>query len=239
MKICNIYKLLDKFSPFSLQEEWDNSGLLVGCLEDEFEDIALCLDIDTDIINHAKPKTLFIVHHPIIFKGIKKIDSSFPSNILKDIIKKDCFVIAMHTNIDKTHLNKYVVQNILKQKIVTCEDFICYFDNNLHFDEFILHVKKCFNLLHVRIVNPKNYIKKIALTTGSGGDFIETIKADCFLTGDIKYHQAFNAMQNNVTLIDIGHFESERYFSEILNEYLKKNSLQAIMSDCKNPFEYR
>ena len=53
------------------------------------------------------------------------------------------------------------------------------------------------------------------------------IKADLFLTGDIKYHEAMEAKALGISLIDIGHFESEIFFSEILykllENYLKKN----------------
>lgn len=239
MKISEIYEKLDEFSPFILQEEWDNSGLIVGSFADELEIINISLDLDENIIKNAKKNTLFITHHPLIFKGLKKIDSLYPSSLLKEIIKKDCYLISMHTNIDKTHLNRYVTEKILGQKIEKCEDFICYFDINMSFDDFVLHVKKKLNINTLKVVHANKKIKKIALATGSGGDFIEKINADCFLTGDIKYHQAFTAMSNNLALIDIGHFESETFFSEILHEYLKNFSIQAIMSDCKNPFEYK
>lgn len=239
MKISEIYEKLDEFSPFILQEEWDNSGLIVGSFADEFEIINISLDLDENIIKNAKKNTLFITHHPLIFKGLKKIDNFYPSNLLKEIIKKDCYLISMHTNIDKTHLNRYVTEKILGQKIEKCEDFICYFDINMSFDDFVLHVKKKLNINTLKVVHANKKIKKIALVTGSGGNFIEKINADCFLTGDIKYHQAFTAMSNNLALIDIGHFESETFFSEILHEYLKNFPIQAIMSDCKNPFEYK
>ncbi|MFV0480883.1 MAG: Nif3-like dinuclear metal center hexameric protein [Campylobacteraceae bacterium] len=239
MKICEIYDELNNFSPFELQETWDNSGLLVGDFDDEFEEICLCLDISLEIIKKAKSKTLFIAHHPLIFKGLKKINSTFPASVIKEMIKKDCSLIAMHTNIDKTHLSKYVTEKVLEQKIVESEEFVCYFDTDMSFDELVLHVKKKLNLLHVRVVKADKKIKRVALVTGSGADFIENINADCFLTGDLKYHQAFSAKEDNLALIDIGHYESELFFMDILNEYLKKFGIKVIMSDCKNPFEYR
>ena len=57
---------------------------------------------------------------------------------------------------------------------------------------------------------------------------IDEIKADCFLTGDIKYHDAMEAKARGLSLIDIRHYESERYFNTLLegllSKYLKKNN---------------
>ena len=57
---------------------------------------------------------------------------------------------------------------------------------------------------------------------------IDEVKADCFITGDIKYHDAMEAKARNLSLIDIRHYESENYFNilleELLKEYLKKKN---------------
>ena len=50
-------------------------------------------------------------------------------------------------------------------------------------------------------------LKSVALTTGSGMSLLPNIKADCFLTGDIKYHEAMEAKARGISLIDIGHYE--------------------------------
>jgi len=76
MKIADIYKQLDTISPFELQERWDNSGLIVGDMEREVKYITVALDIDEDMLNSAKENTLFIVHHPLIFSGLKELDFS-------------------------------------------------------------------------------------------------------------------------------------------------------------------
>ena len=56
-------------------------------------------------------------------------------------------------------------------------------------------------------------MKNVAIVTGSGMSLIGDVKADCFLTGDIKYHDAMEAKARGISLIDIRHYESERYFS--------------------------
>lgn len=76
---------------------------------------------------------------------------------------------------------------------------------------FLQKVASAFSLPHAKCVKSSQRIKRVALTTGSGCSLIKSIKADCFLTGDIKYHDAMEAKSINLSMIDIGHFESERF----------------------------
>jgi len=238
MKILEIYKFLDNLSPFDLQESWDNSGLMIGDMNQDVKKIALSIDVDEELIDLLENDTLLITHHPIIFGGIKQLDfSQYPSNLIKQMIKKDISLISMHTNFDKTHLNRFVVSEVLGVKEFEIEEFFCYFDIDESFDDFLLRVKKAFKLDSIRYTKANKRVKRVALTTGSGGDLISSLRADCYLTGDLKYHQAFEAMENKISLIDIGHFESEIYFVNSLYNELKNKGILAIMSDSKNPFK--
>ncbi|ACZ12669.1 Nif3-like dinuclear metal center hexameric protein [Sulfurospirillum deleyianum] len=238
MRLGDIYDYLDALSPFSTQASWDNSGLLIGSRDDVIERIYLSLDSDTSLLEEVVENSLIITHHPLIFSGLKQLDfNRYPSSLIQTMVQKKIALIAMHTNFDLSHLNPYVA-SLLGFKLLRCEGFVCYYEVNQPFEEFVLHVKSVFQLEHVRIVQAKEWIKTCAITTGSGGDLIRMIEADCFLSGDFKYHQALEAKENKLSLIDIGHFESERYFPECLALHLKNFPLQAIMSNSKNPFQY-
>jgi putative NIF3 family GTP cyclohydrolase 1 type 2 len=65
---------------------------------------------------------------------------------------------------------------------------------------------------------------------------MDEVEADCFLTGDIKYHDAMKAMSENLMMIDIGHYESECFFAQILLDELKGLDILAIIANSKNPF---
>jgi dinuclear metal center YbgI/SA1388 family protein len=243
MKIEDIYNYLDSLSPFSLQEKWDNSGLLVGNMNDKFTDVYISLDLDLKMLKKVKKKSLIITHHPLIFSALKSINNdSYATKILKKLIKKDISLISMHTNIDKTHLNSYVGKEILELDFKEDEDFILRADVNLSFEKFTKLLKEKLNLKTLKIVNAKKHIKSVSLTTGSGMSLLPSIKTDCFITGDIKYHEAMDAKVRDICLIDIGHYESEIHFITLINrlieKYLKTNDKTAIMLKSHNPFNY-
>jgi len=243
VKIRDIYEFLDLLSPFELQEKWDNSGLIVGNFEDSFENLYISMDLDLNLVQTLKPNSLIITHHPLIFSGLKRVNyDTYSTKILKELIKKDIFLISMHTNIDKTHLNRFVVEDILDFKIVNQNEFIANCEINMSFEELLKYISKKLKLKNFKFVKTKDFIKNIAICTGSAMSLIDLVNADCFLTGDIKYHDAMEAKARELSLIDIRHYESENSFNlllnQLLNEYLKKNKLKAIMTASKNPFEF-
>jgi putative NIF3 family GTP cyclohydrolase 1 type 2 len=113
----------------------------------------------------------------------------------------------------------------------------------MNFEDLKVLVKDKLDLAFLKTVKCNDFIKNIGFTTGAGMSLISYVKADCFLTGDIKYHDAMEAKSRSISLIDIGHYESEYYFSHLLmglvKKYLLKNEIKAIITASQNPFEYK
>ncbi|MDD2451924.1 Nif3-like dinuclear metal center hexameric protein [Sulfurovum sp.] len=238
MKLQEIYDFLDKISPFELQEKWDNSGLIVGDMRREVSQVVISLDIDETMIEEAEEGTLFVVHHPLIFGKLTQLDfAKYPSNLIEKMILKRQSLIALHTNFDQTHLNRYVFEKVLGLKMAKEVPFVCMAQGEWNYKELLALIKEKFDLPTLRVVGKKEKITSIALTTGAGASLIDQINADCFLTGDIKYHDAMKAMSEDLMMVDIGHYESEKFFAEILYDELKVLPLLAIIAQSKNPFE--
>jgi len=162
--------------------------------------------------------------------------------LVKQQQQSEFFIIQEFPNIDKTHLNNYVGCEILGLDFKKDEDFILSANVDLSFKNFARLLKEKLQLKTLKVVNKKKNIKSISLTTGSGMSLLPNIKTDCFITGDIKYHEAMEAKARDICLIDIGHYESEIHFvallDTLLEKYLKTNGKKAIMLKSHNPFNY-
>lgn len=103
IKIKDISDYLEIWAPIPFQEEYDNAGLIVGDNNWTVNSILLTLDVTEEVIDEAKVRgaNLIIAHHPIIFKGIKKLNGkSYIERAIIKAIKNDIAIYAIHTNLD-------------------------------------------------------------------------------------------------------------------------------------------
>lgn len=240
-KVATILSFLDTLSPFELQESWDNSGLLLGSPNHYFKTIYLSLEVTCEILERMETDSLLITHHPLIFNPLKTlIFEHYPAKLLQIAMAKNIQLIAMHTNFDKTHLGKYVAQRILKVADFEQNDFVVHFQWNGTLESLCAHIKANFALKQLKITaSPNQHCQNIALITGSGGGFVRHLEnVDCLITGDVKYHEAMEAIARNLHIIDCGHYELEHYFGEILLPLLTNQGYKAIILDSQNPFNF-
>jgi len=102
-KIKEIVQYLESWAPPAYQESYDNSGLITGDLNADVSGILLALDCIEKIVDEAIDKkcNLIIAHHPIVFKGLKRLTGkSYIERTVIKAIKNDIAIYAIHTNLD-------------------------------------------------------------------------------------------------------------------------------------------
>lgn len=103
MKLRELTSYLESFAPLALQESYDNSGLLVGDPEQEIQQALVCLDCTEAVVDEAIQTgcQVVIAHHPLIFKGLKKLTgSNYIERTILKAVRNDIALYAIHTNLD-------------------------------------------------------------------------------------------------------------------------------------------
>ena len=104
MKARQVAEIIEDFAPLCLQESWDNAGFCIGSPEAEVKAIMVGFDCTPSLIEEAAAAgcNMIVTHHPLIFKGVKKINpDTFLGSAIVAAIKHDMVVYAAHTNADK------------------------------------------------------------------------------------------------------------------------------------------
>jgi dinuclear metal center YbgI/SA1388 family protein len=122
LTIKDITNLLETLAPLSLQENYDNAGLLTGNPDQAVSKILVTLDATEAVIDEAIAKKceLVIAHHPIIFGGLKKLNGkNYVERTVIKAIKHDIAIYAIHTNLDNVHhgVNHKIAEKIGLKKL--------------------------------------------------------------------------------------------------------------------------
>ncbi len=260
-KISEISDFLENIAPLNLQETYDNSGLIVGHKTWEVKSILISLDATEEIIDEAIElgSNLVVSHHPIVFKGLKRFQGNhYVERAIIKAIKNDIAIYSIHTNLDNVLQNgvnqmiasKLSLQHhrILAPKKTEMPEIgsglIGELPIAINLKELLNLVKTQFNCGCIRYTKDLGIpIQKIAICGGSGSFLIPQAiasGAQVYLTGDLKYHEFFEA-NDQIILMDIGHFESEQFTSELLYRLLSEkysNFATRCSKMSTNPVQY-
>lgn len=255
MRIKKIQELIEERSPLDLQEPWDNSGFQIELKDIEINRVLVAMEITSSVIEEAidQRADLIITHHPLIFSPFKIIDhdSATGSYIIK-LIQNGISVYSTHTPFDKCEggNNDYMAKllNLCRIRIMEADESgfcrVGYVDGECTVGEYIeqvsrwLKIKKDFMNFSGCL---EDEVSKVGLCTGAGAEFIEAAaKEGChlFITGDVKYHTARKARELGLNILDIGHYGSEKNFTENMASYLRSKTTLEIIESGKdlNPF---
>lgn len=236
MEIRDLIDKLIKKYPLDLQEDWDNSGLQIGNLDNELKNILVSLDLEDEGVDLAVKNncSLIITHHPYLFNGTKSIDLSDQFyNRLEKVIKNDITVFALHTNLDIADdgLNDNLCNllDIKNSKVLEVEKEVGlgrYGDINLvNAYDFAKNIKEKLQVEELICYGDmKKTISKIGVCGGSGSSLLDdALKQGCdlMLTGDVSYHMAMDYSNRGLIIVDAGHFASENHVVYKLKEVLE------------------
>jgi dinuclear metal center YbgI/SA1388 family protein len=108
---------LETLAPRAYQEDYDNSGLLTGNTTDSVVGVLVTLDCTEAVVDEAITQNcnLIVAHHPILFRGLKKLTGqTYVERTLIKAIKNNIAIYAIHTNLDNVQsgVNKRIADRI-------------------------------------------------------------------------------------------------------------------------------
>ncbi len=160
LSIKEVISHLESLAPPGYQESYDNAGLITGDAAAEVKGILCCLDATEEVMDEAIQKgcNLIVAHHPIVFRGLKKITGrNYVERTIIKAIKNDLAVYAIHTNLD-----------------------------NVYYKGVNAQIAEKLGLVHTRILSPKKEYRKIVIYTSAGE--IEPLRAAFFEAGAGSVH---------------------------------------------------
>ena len=113
--INEVIRFLEDLAPTVYQESYDNAGLITGDANRLLTGVFIALDCTEEVVEEAVQRgcNMVVAHHPIVFKGLKKINgSNYVERTIIKAIKNDIAIYAIHTNLDNVPegVNKKIAQ---------------------------------------------------------------------------------------------------------------------------------
>lgn len=241
-KVKDFYGYLNSIAPFETQEDWDNSGMLVGDMDAEVKKVAVVLDITHEEIKKAKAigADLIISHHPVIFNPIKSVTRG---NVPYELVASSINALCCHTPLDIADggTNDSLAK-LLGIEVTRTEDPILRLGTvePTTAKNLAGKIAKTLNT-KVRYADAGRKIEKIAICTGAGCSLIEAAgEIDAFITGDASHHNFLDCIQAGITLIAAGHYETEIVVVPVLVKKLQAQFPDIEIIDIKqeNPIKF-
>ncbi|MGN0702262.1 MAG: Nif3-like dinuclear metal center hexameric protein [Lentihominibacter sp.] len=246
MKYRDMINLLEEIAPVEPYRDIDNSGEQIYTGREEINRVLVCLEMNGEIIDEALEKRadMIITHHPLIFNPEYRLSSNeFPGRYVIESIKNDICVYSSHLAFDfaPEGNNDFIAKLLnlfIKEKGSMEEGYFGMLPEPMDFDGACRYVEQCLEL-------PEHYIRAVdggrkqlvtaGFCTGAGGNYIITAAdrgCDLFITGDVKLHEAQYAKARGMSVIDAGHYGTEKIFTEnMAHQIYAKASMKGLTVD--------
>lgn len=257
MLIKDIVNEMEQLAPPCFEMDWDNCGLLIGHKEQVVKKVMCALDATDDVVDCAiaEKVDMVITHHPLIFKGLKKIsDEDFIGRRILKLAENNIALYAMHTSFDVAVMADEAadyldLSNVSVLSVTYSDDYdkegigrVGILPKKASLKSVANTVKEAFKLDNVRVYGKlDSKLEIVAISPGSGKSVInDALKAgaQALITGDIDHHEGIDAVARGLCIIDASHYGLEKIFTSYIKDHFDNeiNDVICIAYDDKAPF---
>ncbi|MBU2497475.1 MAG: Nif3-like dinuclear metal center hexameric protein [Proteobacteria bacterium] len=229
--LFDVLELLEKLAPSRLAEEWDNPGLQVGEPSKEIRKVLVALDPNLQALKEAAGRgaQLLLTHHPLIFRPLTCLNAEiYPGNVIFEAIQEGIAIVAAHTNLDVVPggISDALARLFDLQEVEVLQENldsripgaglgrIGNLQKPMSLFSIMDATKALLDTNDVRVLGSKDLmIRRVAVVGGAGGGMVAVASkkgADLLVTGHISHHEALEAQDRALALIDGGHFHTEK-----------------------------
>ncbi len=236
MEAWQIEKMLAQLAPVQTALSYDNVGLLIGDAHKEVTRVLLALDITPETVGEAADfgAQMLVSHHPVIFQPYRRITpQSYDTAAAMALIRRDMAAVCMHTNLDLARggVNDALARALGLQDISRVEADadallrVGMLPGALSMRDFALLVKRALGCPGLWYSDAGRPVRCVAVCGGAGGGDAETALAlasgaDVYVSAEFRHHITLQAQHRGLSLVDAGHFYTERPVLAALAEYL-------------------
>lgn len=234
--------------PLSLSIPSDNNGLKIGNPNAALHKIVGTLELTAEVVEYAIEQNIDLIclHHDPLYVPLKYIRTDVKhTELIMKLISHNIAVYVAHTNLDAVTggVNEMMYQLLLGEtpKILDPSSHIGRYGSlkkPMVLSDYLKDIiKPKQNTARIIATDSTKMISKIAVVSGSGSDFYQLAKnahVDLFITGDIDYHTAMSAQEDEFAVLDIGHdYERivEKVWSQLFWAIKKENDYDFSISD--------
>lgn len=254
MKCKEIIQRLEQEFPVKYAVPGDKTGFQVGDREKEVTHVFVAVDANEENIEEAirLGADLLVTHHPMIFAPLSTVttDSINGRRVMKLIENGICYFSA-HTNYDSCRMADLAAEKLCLKECQVLEEVtegigigkVGTLPTEMTLRECAIYVKEKFSIPSVKFFGDGAVsVKRMAICPGSGRSVIgecHKLGADVFVTGDIDHHTGIDQVDDNLPIIDAGHYGVEYIFIEDMQRVLKEKcpNIQVSAAKIKHPFE--
>ena len=235
-RVTDVLNMVNQIAPYELAEEWDNPGFLFGRKNAEVTRVVVALDLTQQTVDEAKAlgAQLIVTHHPIMFSAVKRVtDETREGRLMLDMAQAGIAHIAAHTNLDAapggvndTLMKLMGAQNVRGEGFVRAGEL----EEGMTFGMLCARAQQKLHAAVRAYGAADTPVHVLGCCSGAGGSELDdamALGADCFITGEIRHHEALDAVDKGCCVIEAGHFETENPVCEVLAAALQ-NAADAL-----------
>lgn len=254
MKCKDIIDLLEQEFPMKYAESWDPTGFQVGNREKEVTHIFVAMDVTDENTDEAirVGADMIVTHHPMIFSPLSSVtsDTIGGRRVIKMIENGICYM-STHTNYDSCRMADLAAEHLELTEFEVLEEIadgigigkVGKLPKEMTLRECALFVKAKFDIPSVRFFGDGNQKVSIAaICPGAGKSLIKDCHAkgaEVYITGDIDHHTGIDQVDDELPIIDAGHYGIEHIYIDDMYRFLSEKcpEIKVSKAEIRHPFE--